>query len=159
MNDLSGTLSGFSKVLRMMLQSAVLGLGAYLTIQGDLTAGAIIAASVASARALAPIDLSISHWKSLVITRKSYTRLKETLKALENDANIVQLPDPEQSLHVENITIAAPSTGAVVVSDVSFTLHKGQALGVIGETGGGKNLTCQSIDRCMAFASRLCTVG
>ena len=62
----------------MILQSAVLGLGAFLTIQGDLTAGAIIAASVAAARALAPVDLAISKWKELVSARKSYKRLHET---------------------------------------------------------------------------------
>ena len=77
-NDIAGSFSGISKVLRMMLQSAVLGLGAYLTITGDLTAGAIIAASVAAARALAPVDLAISQWKNVVGARRSYRRLGET---------------------------------------------------------------------------------
>ena len=145
MNDIAGTLSGFSKVLRMMLQSAVLGLGAYLTIQGDLTAGAIIAASVASARALAPIDLAISHWKGLVIARKSYQRLKETLTSLAKGVEFVQLPAPQQGIQVEGITIAAPSTGTVVVSDLSFSLEKGRALGIIGETGGGKSSLAKAL--------------
>src|SRR5690554_807888 len=84
-NDISGTLGAISRVLRMILQSAVLGMGAYLTIQGDLTAGAIIAASVASARALAPIDLAIGNWKNVVQARTAFSRLKETAMALAKD--------------------------------------------------------------------------
>ena len=77
-NDISGTFGAISRVLRMILQSAVLGLGAYLTIQGELSAGAIIACSVASARALAPVDLAIGNWKSMVMARNAFKRLKET---------------------------------------------------------------------------------
>ena len=71
-NDISGTFGAISRVLRMILQSAVLGMGAYLTINGELSAGAIIAASVASARALAPIDLAIGNWKSVVAARTAF---------------------------------------------------------------------------------------
>jgi ATP-binding cassette subfamily C protein len=137
--DITGTLSGISKVLRMVLQSAVLGLGAYLTIQGDLTAGSIIAASVASARALAPVDLAISQWKNVVASRKSYARLTETLTALEDAPMSVKLPPPQRSLKVERITVAAPTTGMVVLSDVAFELRAGQATGIIGPSGGGKS--------------------
>ena len=138
-NDLTGTFTGLSKVLRMILQSAVLGLGAYLTIQGDLTAGAIIAASVASARALAPIDLAISHWKGLVAARRSYHRIGETINSIDDDERIVNLPAPKHSVKIEKITVAAPGTGTVVLSDVSLELRAGQALGLIGATGGGKS--------------------
>lgn len=137
--NITGSLSGMSKVLRMILQSAVLGLGAFLTIQGDLTAGAIIAASVAAARALAPVDLAISQWKGLVAARRSYHRLGETLTALDETEDYLKLPPPETSFKVEKITVAAPSKGSVVVSDVSLELKAGQALGVIGPTGGGKS--------------------
>ena len=81
-NDISGTFGAISRVLRMILQSAILGLGAYLTIIGELSAGTIIAASVASARALAPVDLAIGNWKGVVAARTSFTRLKETMIAL-----------------------------------------------------------------------------
>ena len=97
-NDVAGSFGGLSKVLRMVLQSAVLGLGAYLAIMGDLTAGAIIAASVASARALAPIDLAISQWKGFVAARRSYSRLKETLRAVDDEELSVELPAPTKSL-------------------------------------------------------------
>ncbi|MFT7578311.1 MAG: PrtD family type I secretion system ABC transporter [Alphaproteobacteria bacterium] len=137
--NITGSLSGLSRVLRMMLQSAVLGLGAYLTIQGALTAGAIIAASVAAARALAPIDLAIGQWKSVVAARRSYHRLGETLSALENEDAFIQLDPPTKDLKIEKITVAAPGTGTVVLSDVVFELKAGQALGIIGPTGGGKS--------------------
>ena len=144
-NDVAGSFSGISKVLRMMLQSAVLGLGAYLTIMGELTAGAIIAASVVAARALAPVDLAISQWKNVVGARRSYRRLGETLTAIDEAPILVNLPSPTRNLKVEKITIAAPSNGAIVVSDVSFELKAGQAVGVIGPSASGKSSLARGI--------------
>lgn len=144
-NDIAGTFSGISKVLRMMLQSAVLGLGAFLTISGELTAGAIIAASVAASRALAPVDLAISQWKNVVAARRSYARLTETLTAIDEAAPAVALPPPNASLSVEKITIAAPGTGAVILSDIGFELRAGQAVGIIGPSGGGKSTLARGL--------------
>ena len=93
-NDISGTFGAISRVLRMILQSAVLGLGALLTIQGELSAGAIIAASIASARALAPIDLAIGNWKSVVAARTAFDRLKDTVVAMVSDKPPMALPPP-----------------------------------------------------------------
>ena len=138
-SDITGTFSGISKVLRMILQSAVLGVGAYLTIKGDMSAGAIIAASVASARALAPVDLAISQWKNVVSARRSYARLGDTLTALDEPPMHVSLPSPRRDLKIEKITVAAPSNGTIVLSDVSFELKAGQAAGIIGPSGGGKS--------------------
>ena len=138
-SDIGGTYSGIAKVLRMILQSAVLGLGAYFTIKGEMTAGAIIAASVASARALAPIDQVIGQWKGFVAARRSFARLGDTLSALDDSKALVKLPKPKSSLKVEKITVAAPGSGTVVVSDMSFTLSAGQGLGLIGASGSGKS--------------------
>ncbi|SHF88993.1 ATP-binding cassette, subfamily C [Loktanella atrilutea] len=137
-NDISGTLGALSKVLRMIMQSAVLGLGAFLTIQGELSGGAIIAASVASARALAPIDMAIGNWKQVVAARTAYGRLKDTVTTLAGMTTPLRLPRPTQQLSVESVTVAAPDTGTVLLGDITFTLHAGQALGVIGPSGGGK---------------------
>ncbi|MGI9384549.1 MAG: type I secretion system permease/ATPase [Methyloligellaceae bacterium] len=144
-SDIGGTFSGISKVLRMMLQSAILGLGAYLTIQGELTAGAIIAASIAAARALAPVDMAISQWKHVVSARRSYRRLGETLSAMPQEAIIVNLPPPADSLKTEKITVAAPSTGTVILSDISLELTAGQAVGLIGPSGGGKSSLAKAL--------------
>lgn len=144
-NDITGTFAGISKVLRMMLQSAVLGLGAYLTIMGDLSAGAIIAASVAAARALAPIDMAIGQWKNIVSARRSYQRLGDTLSTLEDAPVAIQLPAPARNVKVERITVATPSTGSVVLGDISLELNAGEALGLIGPTGGGKSSLAKAI--------------
>jgi ATP-binding cassette subfamily C protein len=144
-NDISGTFGAISRVLRMILQSAVLGLGALLTIQGELSAGAIIAASVASARALAPIDMAIANWKSVVAARSAFQRLKETVVALSTGDDPMQLPAPRTSLKVENVTVAAPGSGRVLLSDVSLELKGGQAVGIIGPSGGGKTTLARAL--------------
>ncbi len=138
-SDVTGSFGGTSKLLRMILQSAMLGLGAYFTIIGELTPGAIIAASVASARALAPIDMAIGQWKSIVGARRSYSRLRETLASIDNEDDILDLDPPASSFSFENVTIAAPGSGSVVLGDVSFAVDAGQAVGIIGPSGGGKS--------------------
>lgn len=144
-SDVSGTLSGISKVLRMLLQSALLGTGAYLTIKGELSAGSIIACSVASARALAPVDLAIGNWKLVVAARRSYRRLKESLLTIDDQSSMLELPKPTVSIKVEGVTVVAPESGAVILSDVSFQLEAGDALGLIGPSGGGKTSLVKGI--------------
>jgi len=144
-SDVSGTLGSFARVLRMLLQSAILGLGAYLTIGGELTAGAIIAASVAGGRALAPVDLAIANWKHVASARSAWSRLKETVVALQSAEEPMTLPPPAKSLKVERVTVAAPGSGRVLLSDVSFELKAGEALGVIGPSGGGKTTLVRAV--------------
>jgi PrtD family type I secretion system ABC transporter len=144
-SDVSGSFSGLAKVFRMMLQSALLGLGAFLTIKGELSAGAIIACSVASSRALAPVDLAIGNWKVIAAARRSFRRLKQTLASMDDDSKVLDLPKPSRSLKLENITVVAPGTGAVLLSEVSFELKAGQAMGLIGPSGGGKTSLAKGI--------------
>ena len=144
-NDITGTFAAISRVLRMLLQSAVLGLGAYLTIKGELSAGAIIAASVASARALAPVDLAIGNWKNFVAARLAYQRLRDTVVALASADEPLKLPAPTRLFAIDKITVAVPGSGRVILSDVGFELKAGQALGVIGPSGGGKTTLVRAI--------------
>lgn len=144
-NDITGTIAALSRVLRMVLQSAVLGLGAYLTIKGELSAGAIIACSVSSARALAPVDLAIGNWKSFVAARMAFRRLRDTVVALAGAEQPMKLPAPCKSLSVDKITIAVPGSGQVVLSDISFELQRGQALGIIGPSAGGKTTMARAL--------------
>ncbi len=143
--DITGTFGAISRVLRMILQSAVLGLGAFLTIKGELSAGAIIAASVASARALAPIDMAIGNWKHVLAARGAYGRLKDTLATLAAAEDPMPLPAPVQTLRVEGITVAAPGSGRVLLSEVSMEIKAGEALGVIGPSGGGKTTLVKAL--------------
>lgn len=144
-NDISGTFSAISRVLRMVLQSAVLGLGAYLTIKQELSAGAIIACSVASARALAPVDLAIGNWKPFVAARMAYQRLRDTVVAMITAEEPMMLPPPKHKLSVDKVTVAVPGSGRVILSDVSFEIEAGHALGVIGPSAGGKTTLVRAI--------------
>jgi len=144
-SDISGTYSAISRVLRMLLQSSILGLAAYLTIMEQLSAGAIIAATIAAARAMAPIDLAIGNAKNMEGARSAWKRLRNTVEVLENQPEPMALPDPNASLKVENITIAAPATGRVLLSDVSFEATAGQAVGIIGPSGGGKTTLARAL--------------
>ncbi len=144
-SDISGTFSGISKVLRMMLQSAILGVGAYLTIKGEMSAGSIIASSIVTGRALAPVDQAIAQWKGVVAARRSWGRIKDTLAALDNPDTRFDLPAPSQELSLENITTVAPLSGTVLLSDISLNLKAGQALALIGPSGGGKTTLVRSI--------------
>jgi PrtD family type I secretion system ABC transporter len=144
-NDITGTFAAVSRVLRMLLQSAVLGLGAYLTIRGELSAGAIIACSVASARALAPVDLAIGNWKSFIAARMAYQRLRDTVVALAATDQPMKLPVPTRRLSVDKATVAVPGSGQVILSDISFELEAGQALGIIGPSAGGKTTMVRAL--------------
>lgn len=144
-NDITGTFAAVSRVLRMLLQSAVLGLGAYLTIKNELSAGAIIACSVAAARALAPVDLAIGNWKAFIAARMAYQRLRDTVVALAATDQPMKLPIPHKRLSMEKVTVAVPGSGQVVLTDISFELEAGQALGVIGSSAGGKTTMVRAL--------------
>ncbi|WP_295844596.1 type I secretion system permease/ATPase [Tardiphaga sp.] len=138
-SDVAGGLGAVAKVMRMMLQSAVLGVGAYLVIHQEATAGIIIAGSILSARALAPVDLAIANWKGFVAARQSWHRLNGLLRAMPAPTSPMQLQNPSQKLAVENLSVAPPGEPRVTVSEISFVLQAGQGLGIIGPSGSGKS--------------------
>ena len=144
-SDISGTLGAISRVLRMLLQSAVLGLAAFLTIRGELSAGAIVATTIASARAMAPIDLAIANWKQVVAARGAWGRLSDAIEVMANRVEPMPLPAPRKSLKLEQVTVAAPGTGTVLLSMVSFSVEAGQAVGIIGPSGGGKTTLARAL--------------
>lgn len=144
-SDVIGTFGAFSRVLRMVLQSALLGVGAYLTIQGQMSAGAIIAVSVASSRALAPIDMAIGNWKGVVAARQAFKRLRDTMVALAGMNRPLDLPAPTKTLKIDKITVAAPASGRVLLTEVAFELKAGQGVGVIGPSGGGKTTLVRAL--------------
>jgi PrtD family type I secretion system ABC transporter len=138
-SDLGGGLGAISKVLRMMLQSGVLAVGAYLVIQGEASAGIIIAGSILSARALAPVDLAIANWKGFVAARQSWQRLNRLLTMSPARSAPMQLQTPVQRLTVEAVSAAPPGVPKIVVQDITFELEAGQGLGIIGPSGSGKS--------------------
>jgi PrtD family type I secretion system ABC transporter len=138
-SDVSGGLGAIAKVMRMTLQSAVLAVGAYLVIHQEATAGIIIAGSILSARALAPVDLAIAHWKGFVAARQSWHRLNRLLEQLPAQAPPTLLQDPSKRLSVEAVSIVPPGDQKTIVQDVTFALEAGSGLGVIGPSGSGKS--------------------
>jgi len=138
-SDVVGGLGAVSKVLRMVLQSAVLGVGAFLVIRQEATAGIIIAGSILAARALAPVDLAIAHWKAFAACRQSWGRLNKLLALLPPEQAPMLLPAPREKLTVESASGAPPGSSKLILQDVSFKLERGSGLGVIGPTGSGKS--------------------
>ncbi len=144
-NDITGTVTGITKVFRMMLQSALLGLGAYLTLQGEISAGAIIAASVAATRAFAPIEMAISNWKIFVAARQSYHNLKKVIAKLPTQKTPLDLPPPTEKISIEDISVAAPGKQTLILKNISFELKAGQALGIIGPSASGKSTLARAL--------------
>ena len=138
-SDVTGGLGAIAKVMRMTLQSAVLAVGAYLVIHQEATAGIIIAGSILSARALAPVDLAIAHWKGFVAARQSWHRLSGLLESMPARTAQTMLQSPSSRLSVEAVSIVAPGDQKVIVQDVTFALAAGNGLGVIGPSGSGKS--------------------
>ena len=138
-SDVTGGLGSIAKVLRLVLQSAVLGVGAYLVIQQQATAGIIIASSIITARALAPVDIAIANWKGFGAARQSWRRLTSLLAALPVETEVLQLPKPSASLSVENVAVVPPGSKRTVVQGISFNLEAGSALGIIGPSASGKS--------------------
>jgi len=144
-NDVAGGLGATGRVLRMALQSAVLGVGALLVIWQEATAGIIIAGSILAGRALAPIDLAIANWKGFVAARQSWQRLGQLFTAMPMAAARLELPAPAHTLTVETLGIAPPGAQKLVVHDVNFTLKAGSAVGVIGPSASGKSSLVRAI--------------
>ncbi len=138
-SDVTNNYGSVSKVVRLLLQSIILGLGAYLVIRQELTAGAMIAASIMMGRALAPIDTAIANWRGFVAARYSVTRLSETLARARPGAAATSLPKPVDRIDVAQVTVTAPGVTASIVAGVNFGLKTGEALGIIGPSGAGKS--------------------
>ena len=138
-SDVGGGLGAVAKVLRLMLQSAVLAVGAYLVIHQEATAGIIIAGSILSARALAPVDLTIAHWKGFVAARQSWQRLNALLSVMPVRNVPMALQPPMHRLTAESVSASPPGVQKIVVQDIGFRLEAGQGLGIIGPSGSGKS--------------------
>jgi ATP-binding cassette, subfamily C, bacterial PrsD len=123
----------------------VLGLGAYLAVRGEVSPGALLAASILTNRALAPIELAVAHWKSFVAARQGYDRLKHILPHLAQGQRQLELPAPHLSLQVSDLAVLAPGGQKPIVQGISFDLKGGQALGLIGPSGGGKSTLARAL--------------
>lgn len=138
-SDVTGGFGGASKALRILLQSAILAVGAYLVIRQETSPGVMIAASIMMGRALAPVDLAIASWRPFLMARQSWARLQDLLPKVPQAKPVTALPKPEHEIRAEGLTIAPPGEKKTTVAGVSFTLKAGAALGIIGPSGSGKS--------------------
>src|SRR5215510_43950 len=143
-SDVVGTYGSASKVLRLLMQSLMLGLGAYLVIRQELTAGSMIAASIMMGRALAPIDTAIANWRGFVGARDSIRRLSDTLSRLPRMTATTELPKPSQSLNVA-VAVAAPGATTPILTGIDFCLVAGEVCGMIGPSGSGKTSLARAL--------------
>jgi ATP-binding cassette subfamily C protein len=138
-SDATGGLGSASRILRTALQSCVLAVGALLVLKQEATSGVIIASSILTSRALAPIEIAIANWKGFVGSRMAWRRLEDILSAIPAEASALALPAPRSSVVVEAASAAPPGSRAAIIHDVSFALEAGQGVGVIGPSASGKS--------------------
>lgn len=134
----SGVLGAMAKGMRLLLQSVVLGTGAWLVLQGELTPGMMIAGSIMLSRALAPVEQAISAWQGLINAQAAWKRLKEVLASRPALGEGTQLPPPKGDVAAEGVIYQPPGAPEPVLRGVSFRIPAGTAVGVIGPTGSGK---------------------
>jgi ATP-binding cassette subfamily C protein PrsD len=145
-SDATSGIGAFAKVFRMVLQSAVLGLGAYLAMKGEISGGAMIAASIMTSRALAPIEIAVAHWKGFVAARQGLKRLRQVLDSPAfADAQRTALPPPRRELTADSLIVAAPGKQAPILHGVSLALKAGQGLGIIGPSASGKSTLVRAL--------------
>lgn len=137
--DHSTGFTALTKAFRLLLQSAVLAMGAYLAIRGDISSGLMIAASIITARALSPVEQSVANWRGFVAARQASKRLKRLFAGGERQNDKVALPLPKRSLSVSDLAIAPDHDKPTLLGGVNFTLNSGEAMGVLGISGGGKS--------------------
>ncbi len=138
-SDRAGVITALSKFTRIVLQSAMLGFGAYLVIQNEITAGLMIAGSIMMGRALAPIELAVATWKQFLAARSAYSRLNALLAAVPADAERMPLPAPQGAIELERVIAAPPGSNIPVIKGVGFRVASGDAVGIIGPSAAGKS--------------------
>jgi ATP-binding cassette subfamily C protein EexD len=144
-STIAGRLSSISKSFRMIAQSILLGMGAYLALNGEISPGLMIAGSLLLGRALAPIDMMVGNWKGFVELKNQLNRLRDTLDAFPTEIDRMSLPVPNGSLSVEQVILIPPGAQIASVKGVSFQLAAGDALGIIGPSAAGKTSLARAI--------------
>lgn len=132
-------MTGLSKFFRLGTQIAMLGWGAWLSLEGSLTGGMVIASSVVAGRALAPLEGTIEGWRSFIHARAAYSRIQALLQASPLNLDRLKLPSPAGRLDVERILYVPPPNKKVILNGISFSLEPGDSLAIVGASGSGKS--------------------
>jgi PrtD family type I secretion system ABC transporter len=143
--DIGGSLSGASKAIRYALQSAALGLGAYLAITGQISSGMIVASSIVVSRAVAPIEQVIAQWRSMLAAWQAWDSLKQRFARLSSQRIGTSPPAPHQNLSVENLSVSPPGQSRLTARNVSFGAKAGMVIGILGASASGKSSLVRAI--------------
>ncbi|WP_350153106.1 type I secretion system permease/ATPase [Roseovarius sp.] len=143
--DLGGSFTSASKAIRLLLQSAMLGLGALLVLRNELTPGAMIAGSILLGRALAPLEQVIGQWGAVQRAKRGWDNIASLLGEVPPEQPRTALPRPKARLAVEKLVIVPPGDSQAALKNVSFAITPGQALGVIGPSGAGKSTLARAL--------------
>jgi ATP-binding cassette, subfamily C, bacterial len=138
-------MTGLSKFLRLSTQIAILGWGAWLALESQMTSGMVIAASIVASRALAPLEGTIEGWRSFVQARSAYARVKNLLLNSPLNMERLRLPRPAGYLNVERILYVPPPTKKVILNGISFQLKPGESLAIVGDSGTGKTMLARML--------------
>jgi ATP-binding cassette subfamily C protein EexD len=144
-SDRAGVWLNLSKTLRLTFQSLMLGLGAWLAIYGEITAGMVIAGSILLGRALSPIDQMIGAWKSFTNARQSFRRLEQLFSAMPDEKRRLSLPKPDGDIRMENGVLVPPGGEIPVLKGISFQLRPGEMLAIVGSSAAGKSSLVRAI--------------
>ena len=134
-----GLLIAVTKFNRLLVQSLILGVGAYLVIQREVSPGMMIAASIIIGKALSPVEIAISQWKSFNYMRSAYTRLKGMLDAMPKSDEKMSLPSPKGEVIFDNVIAAPPGSRKPVLTGVSIKIPAGSSVGIVGPSAAGKS--------------------
>jgi ATP-binding cassette, subfamily C, bacterial len=136
--DRNIAMASLSKAVRLLTQVGILGWGAFLALEGQITGGMLIAASIIAGRALAPVEGAIEGWNQFLLSRSAYDRIQNLLRSSPLNFERLRLPKPEGRLDVERLLYVPNGTKRVVLNGISFSLSPGDSLAIIGNSGAGK---------------------